>query len=281
MIRAYTWERISSLWRIKTTATPISHMLRSIVTLVTIGLIASSSLRGGTIVLSGDVNIIDPLSKSINPGNQQFFKNVAGDGSSVLVDAGADFFEDLFGTRLTSFYSGVPGLTTSRNTVNPLSDSLLSGIDLLAIILPSSGYGVSEIAAISNFLGTGGTIFFLGDQRLFPTQNTNINNALSALGSSMSIVPGVNIDAGDPLFDVTGAGQITANSLTAGVNSLSYSVPSKLQVVGGTSLVRGSNGNSFIAVESIVAQVPDAGGTLSLLGFGFAVLAFLRRRLAS
>ncbi|UUZ50807.1 hypothetical protein LP420_14775 [Massilia sp. B-10] len=84
---------------------------------------------------------------------------------------------------------------------------------------------------MQSFLAAGGRIAFMGEHGSYsPAENTRINGALSALGSTISINNEV-LDGGFRNASV-GDGQILAHSLTSGVNNYQYAAFAPLTVSG-------------------------------------------------
>lgn len=230
----------------------------------------------GPIVVSGDGNITDALFGTTNgvpgvdAGNQTFFQNVLGGGTTVAVQGpgAAVPFIGVFTTNTNNYYNGLGGVSSSI-VAGPITAATLSGVDLFVSILPSSAYAASEIAAMSGFLGGGGTIFFLGENSNFSGQNANINAALAALGSGISL----NNTVFDGGFHVAAGAQIAADPLTAGVTTFTYAAPT--QLTGGTTLFFGTGGQPFVAVDALSAPEP---GALVLFGFALWAVAGRKRR---
>lgn len=242
---------------------------------VALGLLAmaaSPSVQAGTIILSGDVNIVDALpggAAAANAGNSTFFSNVLGGGNSVLIHgtgAGRN-------TTLNAYYNSVAGVTSSL-LGGAITGAGLAGVDLFVSMLPSAAYAASEITALSGYLSGGGTVLFIGDNNFFPSENGLINGALSALGSGMSLQD-TYFDAG---YQIATGAQIAANALTAGIASFTYAAPSQVTVAGGNALFFGTGGQPFVAVEG-QNQVPDSGSSLLLLGLGVGFLGWFSRRM--
>jgi hypothetical protein len=133
------------------------------------------------------------------------------------------FGENPFGgnviTHIDSFYDSV----TSGNSqvISTLDSASVSGAGLLWLSQPSNPYTATQLSVLTGFLSAGGRIAFLGEHGFIaPTQNNNINLALSALGAHIQI-QNLAPDAGFRTATVAD-GQIKAHALTAGVNSYEY-----------------------------------------------------------
>jgi hypothetical protein len=236
----------------------------TILSLMILLVLVAYSPAKATLFVSGDSNIIDPLTPGIDTGNQQFFTNILGGGNSVAVlhstvPSGSDFVGNV-----NQFYNSLSGVTSTVIT-GPITS--LTGYNLLVAPLPDHVFSSSEITALGNFLAGGGSVFFLGENgKYFNTTDTDINMALAALGSSMQIIPDT-IDVG--WHTATGA-QIATDPLTAGVTTLSYAWTS--QVSNGTFLFFGTGGQPFVEYT-----IPEP-ATMLLLGLGLMGLAGVRRK---
>jgi len=181
----------------------MNFSLKAGLALAAFGLVAvPHSALAQRIVLSGDSNIGNPLDGSfgpgIDPGNQRFFQNVLGSGTQVVQENGDSTGSGgLAETSINNFYNGLPGVTATVVS-GPITASTLAGANLFIDVLPTAALTGSEISALQTFFSGGGTIFFLGENSYpdFMVSNASINSALSALGSSLQIVPD-NIDGGN------------------------------------------------------------------------------------
>src|SRR5262245_31062129 len=122
--------------------------------------------RAGTILVSGDVNIVNVLGDS-SFDNDLFFRRVLGSGTSVKI-LQQSVVPD-FDFQVDHFYDGLPGVTSSLFS-GPVTPAELGGTDLLISLLPDDPFSPSETAAMAAFLSGGGTIFFMGDNPLFPAE---------------------------------------------------------------------------------------------------------------
>jgi hypothetical protein len=233
---------------------------------------ALSGTASALIILSGDSNIGNAIDGSfgapLNTDNQTWFSNILGSGTTVQIQdeyyAGSVFDST---NAINNYYNGLGGVSSSLFS-GTITDYSLRGVDLFLGILPNNSYSVSEIGALQNFLGGGGTLFLLGENNVLSTQNNRINTLLTALGSSMSL-GNLSLDTG---FHTTT--NIDADPLNTGVSDFTYALTNNV-VSGGTSLIRTINGTTFIAYESTVPEP----SVLALLGLGLAGIGFARKRI--
>lgn len=192
-----------------------------------------------TLFVSGDSNIANPLTGNFpladeDAGNKQFFSNILQGGSSVaLLQNSATGSAGYAVPDIDEYYQSI-GVSTSIISGN-VTFADLSVVDLFFVVLPDNDLTPSEIVAMHAFLASGGDIFFLGENSNFPNENARINNALTGLGSSLSIV--------NDLFDsgFNHQAQIASDPYTAGVSTFSYGAPSSIS--GGTTLFYGTGVN--------------------------------------
>jgi hypothetical protein len=224
--------------------------------------------------VSADCNIADPLTgvnsgvPGIDTGNQQFFANILGSGNSVAVLHTFSAQWDLSGpfvTDVNQFYNGLAG---KISTVISGTISSLAGYNLLVVPFPDHAFTSGEIAVLSNFLAAGNSVFFLGENDTFTLFNQNINNDLTALGSSIQIVP-ASFDGG---WHTATDSQIASDPFTTGVSHLSYAAPS--MVSGGNYLFFGTGAQPFVTYSAVVPEPP----TFSLACLGLLALVWRLRR---
>jgi hypothetical protein len=236
----------------------LTKVLKSLATLA--GTLFLATAMAGPIVVSGDSNIADILDS--NGGNQAFFNNVLGGGTSVAVLSTTPSLCCLGNADqlIVDHYNAQAGVSATL-LGGPVMAGSLAAYDLFVVAVPELAFGAAAVAEISSFLTGGGTLFLLGDNGAFPGENGNLNALLVALGSAMQI-ENVTLNAG---FNLA---QIDAHPLTTGVAGMQYAAAGG--VTGGTSLLRSLDGTTFAAVESY--NVPEPGSlaliTVSLLGLG-------------
>jgi hypothetical protein len=133
-------------------------------------------------------------------------------------------------STINNFYNGLPGHSSSIAT-GTLDTVNLSGVNLLWATQPADAYTSAELSTMASFLAGGGRIAFMGEHGTFaPDQNTRINSALSALGSTI-IINNVILDSGFRSAGV-GDGQILSHALTTGVNTYEYAAFAPLTISG-------------------------------------------------
>ena len=131
--------------------------------------------------------------------------------------------------NMDSFYDGLTG--NNSQIITTLDSTSLAGGGLLWLTQPNNAYTASQLTALQGFLAGGGRIAFMGEHGLIaPTQDANINAALTFLGATIQIQM-LAPDSGFRTATV-GNGQIKANPLTAGVNSYEYACFAPLIVSG-------------------------------------------------
>jgi hypothetical protein len=215
-------------------------------------LAVQGTAHAGLIVVAGDTTPVFSLTDTTpNPaaaGNQQFFSNVLGSGTSVLVQgASANPFA---GAEINEFYNTLTGVTsTLLDAGATLTATDLAGRDLFLAAEPDA-FTAGEIAAIGAFVGSGGSLYLMGDGVLL-SLSANINALLAGIGSSLSL-GSTEFDLGDQT--ATGA-EIPANALTSGVLSFDYG--STVLVSGGTPLFLTNDLQPFVAVEGAPGTVPE------------------------
>jgi hypothetical protein len=245
-------------------------------------LLSGPSVDAGTIILSGDSNIINGLNGSdilpATAGNMTFFNNILGGGNSVTI-LSTIVGSNLDGVNqeavLNDYYNGQAGVTSSVVT-GPITTSLLAGTNLFIDDIPDAALTSSEVTALNGFLAGGGTFLLFGENQAFtPVQNVFVNTDLAALGSLMRLT-GASNDAG--LHTATVAnGQILPDPLTSGVNSLVYAFTNG--VTGGQALFLDSDKTtSFVSAEVMGAATVPEPASIFMVSAGLACVVLARRR---
>jgi hypothetical protein len=224
--------------------------------------------------LTGDSNVLNPIDgsfgASINSGNQNFFRNVLGEGTKVLIQNEYVPPETGSGTNaLNNFYNGLSGVTSTTDYPgSEITSSLLAGIDLF-VFRPRTAFTSSEATALIQFVSGAGKFLLIGENSTLDVAQASVNELLVAMGSAMRLQNSA-IGVG---FVTTP--NINVDPLTEGVASMSYNFTNSIS--GGTPLVRTADASGvIIAYENFVA-VPEPGSAL-LSGFAVMVLALRTTR---
>lgn len=235
-------------------------------------LAVSGTANAGLIVAAGDITPVFSLTDtSPNPataGTRQFFSNVLGSGTSVLVQATS--LNSFAGLEIDEFYSSLAGVTSTLLAAGAaVTAADLAGKDLFLAPAPDA-FTAGEIAVIGAFVASGGALYIMGEG-VFPWLSADINALLAGIGSSLSLG---STDFDDGPQTATGA-EIVAHALTAGVLSFDYGAT--VLVSGGSPLFLTNDLQPFVAVEGAAATVPAPATTL-LFGAALVALGIARVR---
>jgi hypothetical protein len=235
-------------------------------------LAVSGTATAGIIVAAGDATPVFSLTDTVpNPataGNQQFFSNVLGSGTSVLVQAASSL--SFAGPEINEFYNTLAGVTSTLLA----AEATVTGADLAGknlFLAPNpDAFTTAEIAALGAFVGSGGSLYVMGDGTL-PSLSADINALLAGIGSNLSL-GSTDFDEGDQ----TASGpEIVANALTSGVLSFNYGAT--VLVSGGSPLFLTNGLQPFVAVEDAATTVPEPA---TVLLFSAALVALGITRMA-
>lgn len=166
-------------------------------------------------------------------------------------------------STINNFYNGLTGHSSSI-AMGTLDTVSLTGVNLLWATQPADPYTAAELNSMSSFLAGGGRIAFMGEHGSFgAAQNTRINAALSALGSTI-VINNVILDSGFRSASV-GDGQILTHALTAGVNTYEYAAFAPLTISGtAEALMRGED--QYLGNPSIMMAYQNIGpGSIFLI----------------
>ena len=166
---------------------------------------------------------------------------------AVLSDAGAaevgvlDEYGNAIGP-VTAYFSGagidVVPLTSS------FTGSDLAGAQFTIISLPQVSFSASQLTALDSYVTGGGRLLLNGEwDPFFANYNANLATILGALGASISNTGG---DYDNGFHDTA---NIVPSAFTTGVRDINYGATGS--VAGGTPLVIGVSGQTFIESEGI------------------------------
>jgi hypothetical protein len=227
-----------------TSRTLLSRAVLAVLPLAALAAFAAPQrARAGTVIVSGDIEFARATNAAgnaegtgfVDAGNQKFFTNVLGSGTKVIVETSVAGSSNDVDPALVAFYQGL-GANVTEVDAGDLTASDLTGGRLFLDAVPNDPFGTSEISALQGFSQGGGTIFLLGDNANFATEDANVNTDLTALGSGLQLVP----ETLDADYHTGNSSQIVSNPLTAGISSFTYGGVSA--VSGGTPLFLTSGG---------------------------------------
>lgn len=196
------------------------------------GFILAVGILGGTVANAGVVN-------------------VWGESASYYLNA------------INNTYNGVDGHSSSIVT-GQLDTINLAGVNLLWAVHPADAYTSAELTTMANFLAGGGRIAFMGEHGSSrPAENTRINAALTALGSTISI-NNVTLDNNFRTASVAD-GQILSHALTTGVDLYEYAAFAPISISGSAeALMLGEE--SYLGNPSIMMAYQNIGpGSIFLI----------------
>jgi len=240
----------------------------------------TSLVNAGTIVLSGDANIGNPIDGSggatVIAGNTTFYWNLLGSGTKVVIEGptASVYTSDEYAAEsaIVTLFTGL-GDTVVQVAAGSVTAATLAGANLFISDLNDTAFPTAETSALSTFLSGGGTALFEGEFSPYDAgADALINAALTALGSTMSLV-GNLVDCG--LQTATGA-QIRSTPLDAGISSFGYACVST--ITGGTAVFNTIGGQTFIAEQTTATSTPEPSTVLLTLGGGFLLMTVWRRR---
>jgi hypothetical protein len=254
----------------------ISYALGRLLLSLAITFVVARSSWAGTIVVSGDGTPCFYLTNTepdpAVPGNRRFFTNILGPGTSVAVLSNSFSGND---AEAHEFYGSLPGVSSTL-IFGPLTAANLSGKNLLIAATPDHALAASEISAIAGLLGSGGTVFFMGESSAIDfgvTTNGFIRSALTSLGSGL----GIGDSHSDPGLQTVSPIHTASHPLTTGVTNFTYGATAN--ITGGTPLFMTQNGTPFVSVQENI--VPEPAGVVLGLVVAAACMRTRRRRVVT
>nr|WP_275900736.1 S-layer homology domain-containing protein [Paenibacillus periandrae] len=143
------------------------------------------------------------------------------------------------------------GYTVLENTA-PISDQVLSNVNVLMVTHPASAYTTNEITAINKYMTNGGSLL-LTEKSNFGGSNQNSNSLLTGIGSSIQV-------NNDGVFDESKEGNFWSTPLTSNFSVRLHPTPVKnyitdfvptIEYYSGASLARnGGAGNKVSLTDS-------------------------------
>ena len=163
------------------------------------------------------------------------------------------------GADLVNFYNGAGFAASLMGGASSIMAADLAGVDLFIAYAPDDGFSASEVAALQAFLAAGHNVLVTAENNNFPDLIDLVNVLLSDLGSSMSVVSGLDA-AGYQNATLQGP-----SPYLAGTAGLRYGASST--VTGGLGLLGTVDGNvTFLAVDNVGTVAEPATLALALLG---------------
>ncbi|NRF91013.1 Ig-like domain-containing protein [Paenibacillus frigoriresistens] len=188
---------------------------------------------------------------------EQVFTVKAPLGKTILIDASkqnenttkdAGTYKDNF--KLFTTMMRQQGYTVAENT-ETITDDVLKNVSVMYISHPASAYSSAEIAAISKFVGQGGSLY-LAEKSNYGGSNQNLNAILSGAGSSLMV-------NNDGIFDETSDGKFWGTPLSSNFSVRAHPKPvsnnltdfvSTIEYYSGSSLAKNDGTGKKVALTN-------------------------------
>jgi hypothetical protein len=241
---------------------------------VAIASVAPTAAHAGNLVVAADVNIFDHAfsfpgddevpSIAVDPGNQQFLRNLLGNGNRVMFGgfrSPASTFSVMAGDN---YFRSLPGVATTFD-LDTLIPTKLAAVDLLILAMRDTPYAPQELDAIADFVHGDGTLFIVSENASYPQVNAIANSLLTHLNSGIAVSTDILEGAG---YETLTGPSIAVTATTADVTTFTYGVSGT--TTGGTPLFFNTDDHAFVTT----AAVPEP----ATMAAAVAAIAMLGRR---
>ena len=147
--------------------------------------------------------------------------------AKVYVHTGAGLSS--YGTTVHNYFNTLPGHSSTLGVDNVTTIPDLSTYSMAFINNPDRAINATEINNLKALINRGGRVVFVGEHSGFAAQNTNVTNAVIALGGHLSI-QSLMLDGSTTYLPITNFN--TSSPIMEGVNKLWGSAASAINIGG-------------------------------------------------